>query len=98
MSEGRKHILSSTYEFVVLEVADDLLCEGLGTLLELVNLFRAGLLELSLDRLHVALEVGEVRLLVKRSRLEAKRVDDIVDGGSTILESLVLVLSGGVGT
>lgn len=45
-----------TYEFVVLEVGDDLLCEGLGTLLESLNTLGLRLLELRLDGLHVALE------------------------------------------
>ena len=52
-----------TYKFVVLEVANDLLSEVLGTLLELLNLIRVGLLELSLDRLHVALRRYEILFL-----------------------------------
>ena len=48
------HALASV-ELVVLEVADNLLRESLSGLLELINLIRAGLLELGLDGLHVRL-------------------------------------------
>ena len=44
------------------------------------------------------LEVGKVGLLVELGRLETERVDDIVDGNGTVLNTLVLLLGGGVGT
>ena len=47
-----------TYEFEVLEGANDLLGEGLSTLLECRNLVRLSLLELLLDLLHVILGSG----------------------------------------
>lgn len=50
-----EHLAGVTYEFVVLEVADDLLGECLGTLLERLDLIRRVLLEVGLDGLHVAL-------------------------------------------
>ena len=87
-------------ELVVLEVGDDLLREVLRALLERLDLgrVRALLLEVALDRLHVALEVGEVGLLVERRRLEAERVDDVVDGDHAVLNGILSFLRGRVGT
>ena len=49
-------------ELVVLEVADDLLGEGLSALLEGRDTLGVCLLEVGLNGLHVALKVGKVRL------------------------------------
>ena len=94
----RVHVLASV-ELVVLEVGNDLLREVLRALLERLDLgrVRALLLEVALDRLHVALEVGEVGLLVERRRLEAERVDDVVDLLGAVLDGLLLLLGGRVG-
>jgi hypothetical protein len=87
-------------ELEVLEVGEEsLLDPGLGVLLKLSN---GGLitllLELGLDGLHVALKVGEVGLLVERGALKTERVDDVVDLDGTILELLLGLLGGSVGT
>lgn len=55
------HALSDV-ELVVLEVGNNLLGEILSALLEGSDSVGVGLLELSLDGLHVALKVGKVRL------------------------------------
>lgn len=44
------------------------------------------------------LEVSEKGLLVKAGGLKAERVDDVVDLRRALLEGLVLLLSGRVGT
>lgn len=44
------------------------------------------------------LEVGEVALLVELGALETEGVDNVVDLDGSILELLLLLLSGGVGT
>lgn len=44
------------------------------------------------------LKVGEVGLLVERGRLETERVDDVVDLSSTVVEGLLGLLGGSVGT
>ena len=44
------------------------------------------------------LEVGEVGLLVELCLLETEGVHDVVDGLLAVLEALVLLLGGGVGT
>ena len=98
VSSMYKRMASDTYEFVVLEVTNDLLRKGLSTLFEGLNLIGAGLLELRLDRLHVVLKVGEVGLLVELGRLETERVDDVVDGDGTLLEGLLTLLRRRVGT
>ena len=43
------------------------------------------------------LEVGEVGLLVELRRLKTEGVDDVVDRLRTLLEGILLLLSGGVG-
>lgn len=94
------HGLASV-ELEVLEVGQELLLDvGLGTLLELGDLLRVGalLLELGLDGLHVALEVGQVALLVEAGGLETEGVDDVVDQGDVVIQSLVGLLGGSVGT
>lgn len=85
----------------VLEVGQELLLDVfLGTLLKGSNLLlrSALLLELGLDGLHVALEVDEVALLVERSGLETEGVDNVVDLDVGVLEGLLGLFSGGVGT
>jgi hypothetical protein len=44
------------------------------------------------------LEVGEVGLLVERGGLETERVDDVVDLGRSVIEGLLGLLGGSVGT
>lgn len=44
------------------------------------------------------LEVGKERLLVEAGRLEAERVNDVVDLRRALLEGLLLLLGGRVGT
>ncbi len=44
------------------------------------------------------LEVGEVALLVEGGGLQAEGVDDVVDLGDLVLEGLLGLLGGGVGT
>ncbi|KAI3488803.1 hypothetical protein L1887_47144 [Cichorium endivia] len=83
-------------ELPVAEGADDLLGKGGGALLKGGDAVRVGLGELGLDRLHVALEVGEVGLLVERGGLEAERVDNVDDLLGTVLERLGLFLGRGV--
>ena len=88
-------------ELPVLEGANNLLGEGLSTSLELLDLIVGGAagLHVVLDLLHVLLEVTEVGLLVEGGLVEAERVDNVDDGGGSILGTLVTtVLSGGVGT
>lgn len=46
----------------------------------------------------VTLEVGEVALLVERSALETERADDVVDLDDGVIEGLLSLLSGSVGT
>lgn len=87
-------------EFVVFEVGNNLLCVSCGTLLERSNLLITGAvgLELFLDGLHVALQVGQVALLVETRLIEAERVDDIDLGLGGILSALLITtLGGGVG-
>jgi hypothetical protein len=48
--------------------------------------------------LTLTLEVGQVALLVETSLVEAERVDDIDLGLSLVVGTLLLLLSGGVGT
>jgi hypothetical protein len=88
-----------THEFVVFEVADDLLSKCLGTFLKVGNLIGGKLL---LDSLHVALrefqrrqltilwkamylEVGEIVLFGESGGLETEGVDNVVDLGSAVL-------------
>jgi hypothetical protein len=88
-------------ELPVLERADNLLGEGLGTSLELLDLLVRGVvgLHLLLDGLHVMLEGSKVGLLVEGGLVEAERVNNVDDGGGVILGTLVTtILSGGVGT
>ena len=62
VEDQRKKVLASrhgdidTHEFVVFEVADDLLRVRLRAFLESLNLIGLVLLEVSLDGLHVALQ------------------------------------------
>ena len=93
----RVHVLASV-ELVVLEVGDDLLSERLRALLKGLYALGLRLLELRLDGLHVALEVGEESLLVEGSRLQTEGVDDVVDRLRALLERAVLIVLGrGVG-
>lgn len=85
-------------ELVVLEVGNNLLDVGSGTLLESGNSVGVLLSKLSLDSLHVALDVGNKGLLVERGLLETKRVDNVVDGDGTLLNIVAGLLSRGVGT
>lgn len=87
-----------TYEFVVLEVGDDFLSVSSGSALEGINTIGLGLLQLGLNGLHVALEVSEEALFVELGGLETERVDNVVDLGSTVLNSILLVLGGRVST
>ena len=87
-----------TYEFVILEVGNNFLSVGSGTRLEGIDTVRLGLLQFGLDGLHVALEVSEEALFVELGGLETERVDDVVDLGSTVLNSLLRFLGGRVST
>lgn len=49
-------------------------------------------------RWELTLEVGQVALLVEAGGLETERVDDVVDLDLGILNTLVGLLSGSVGT
>lgn len=80
----RVHALSDV-ELKVLEVGNNLLCESLCTLLECGDSLRVGFLELGLDGLHVALEVGQVGL---RDQLALHRQTSRVCHG-TLLASAV---------
>jgi hypothetical protein len=85
----------------VLELGeDDILGVRLGLGLELLDLILRlpDLLEMLLDGLHVPLQVGEIRLLVERSALKTERVDDVVDLDFRVLEGLLGLLGGRVGT
>lgn len=85
-------------ELVVLEVANDLLRVSLGVLLELGDGLVAStvLLEALLDLLHVALEMGEIALLVERGGVEAEGVDDVDNGLLCVVDFLAALLSRGV--
>lgn len=86
-------------ELVVLEVGDDLLDVGGSTLLEDRDLLGVVLLEVSLDLLHVALDVRDVGLLVEGGLLETGVVDNVVDlDGVLALVGVVTTLGAGVGT
>lgn len=86
-------------ELVILEAANDLLDVGSGTLLEGRKLVRVVLLEVLLDRLHIALDVGEVGLLVERGLLKTSVVNNVVDlEGLSIVSLVVSALSTGVST
>ena len=87
-----------TYEFVILEVGNNFLSVSSGAGLEGIDTVRLGLLQLGLDSLHVALEVSEEALFVELGGLETERVDDVVDLGSTVLNSLLRLLGGRVST
>lgn len=88
-------------ELQVLEHGEELVLDvGRGALLKGGDFLGglASLLHGSLDGLHVALEVDEVALLVERGALETERVDNVVDLDIGVLESLLGLLSGSVGT
>jgi hypothetical protein len=94
----------SNEELVVLEVSDQLLGEGLSGSLESREPCLGGLVsglgslsEGRLELLHVALQVGQVGLLVERGRGESERVDNVVDGLATVLEGFLLLFGGRVG-
>lgn len=51
-----------------------------------------------MHHLTLTLKVGQVALLVETGLVEAERVDDIDLGLGLVLGTLLLLLSGGVGT
>lgn len=86
-------------EDVVIELADDLLDEGLGLSHERLDTVGVLLLEVSLDSLHVLLDVGKVELLGERGLSESvgrDEVDDLGLGGAieALTGTLVLVSVG----
>ena len=85
-------------EFIILEIGDNLFSVGCSPLFEGLDPIGFRLLEFSLDGLHVTLEVSQIRLLVERGGLESEGVDDIINLRGSVLESLFLLLSRGIGT
>jgi hypothetical protein len=83
---------------IYLEVGNDLLDKSGSLLLEFGNTVRVGFLKLTLDGLHVTLDIGHVGLLVEGSLGQTEGVDDVVDSLGRRLGSLLTVFSGGVGT
>ena len=82
----------------IFEVGNNFLGICLSSLFEGFDTFRLRLLEFSLDCFHVALEIGQIGLLVECGGLESEGVDDIVNLNSTLFNALLLILSRGVST
>lgn len=84
---------------IYLEVGNDLLDKSGSLLLKFGNTVRVGFLELSLDGLHVTLDIGHVGLLVEGGLGQTERVDDVVNSLGVGLNTFVTtILSRGVGT
>lgn len=84
---------------IYLEVGNDLLDKSGSLLLEFGDTVRVGFLKLSLDGLHVTLDIGHVGLLVEGSLGQTERVDDVVDSlGGGLSTFVTTVFSRGVGT
>lgn len=85
-------------ELPVVEGTNNLLDVLLSTLLKDLNLVWVGLLQLSLDGLHVTLDVSQKGLLVKGCLLQTEGVDNVVDGLLGGVQFLVTTFSRWVGT
>lgn len=94
----RVHALTDQ-ELVVLEVPDNLLRIPLRTLLELHHLLvtRTPLLHLTLDLLHVPLQMRKVALLVETRLVQAERVHHINDLRLALVQALLGLFSRSIG-
>jgi hypothetical protein len=88
----------TSIELEILEISTDFLEVIRGPLFKGLDTIRVRLLELGLDGLHVALDVGNVALLVEPGALESEGMDDVVHLSGSLLKSILLILRGGVGT
>jgi hypothetical protein len=88
----------TSVELEILEVGNNLFGVGRGPLFKGFDPLGVIFPELSLDGLHVALEIAQIALLVEYGGLESEGVDNVVNLGGSFFKSLILLLSRGVGT